>query len=330
MNHASCSAVSCQVGEALIGSATPYQTYILVECPTPWAADAFESKQIPDSLKEFVQSVKRAQLPIRFLLICQPPSPPRSGCTLIIYDQASAPRCPGYQRWEWTLDSLDQVAPWVRRYWAGHPPKSDATSSAERDLLICVHGSHDRCCGKLGMPFYRAAIATLAQQALPGVRLWQTSHIGGHRFAPTLIDLPQGRVYGRLDPTTLAPLLTKSGSIRSLQPVYRGCSLLPQALQPVELALMQHYGWPWFDCALTYRQLDPTPLPTEPGAIAASLDVHLPTGETHTYQTIVVPDLSSGGEVRLSCGGPTASLPLRYRVQVLQQCSSDRPAPVLA
>jgi hypothetical protein len=171
---------------------------------------------------------------------------------------------------------------------------------------------------------------TLAQQSLPGVRLWQTSHIGGHRFAPTLIDLPQGRVYGRLDPTTLAPLLTKSGSIRSLQPVYRGCSLLPQALQPVELALMQHYGWPWLDCALTYSQLAPPPMPPEPGAIAATLSVHLPNGEIHTYQTIVVPDLRPVAEVRLSCGGATGAPPQRYRVHSLQGCRSDSPAPVMA
>ena len=31
------------------------------------------------------------------------------------------------------------------------------------------------------------------------LRVWQSAHFGGHRFAPTLIDLPIGHLWGHLD-----------------------------------------------------------------------------------------------------------------------------------
>ncbi len=32
--------------------------------------------------------------------------------------------------------------------------------------------------------------------------VWECSHLGGHRFAPTALVLPTGYAYGRLDPAT--------------------------------------------------------------------------------------------------------------------------------
>ncbi len=69
MNSFFCSDDSRQVGEDVIGSATNYQTYILVECPLPWTSEAFNSKWVPQNLRTLVEEVKRAKLPIRFLLI---------------------------------------------------------------------------------------------------------------------------------------------------------------------------------------------------------------------------------------------------------------------
>jgi hypothetical protein len=69
MNKFFCSDYSRQIGEEIIGSATNYQTYILVECPTPWMSEAFNSKWIPDNLRVLVAEVQRSKLPIRFLLI---------------------------------------------------------------------------------------------------------------------------------------------------------------------------------------------------------------------------------------------------------------------
>jgi hypothetical protein len=63
-------------------------------------------------------------------------------------------------------------------------------------LLVCTHGRRDRCCAVDGR-----ALALSVVDA--GERhVWECSHLGGHRFAPTALVLPTGYAYGRLDPTT--------------------------------------------------------------------------------------------------------------------------------
>jgi hypothetical protein len=57
--------------------------------------------------------------------------------------------------------------------------------------LVCVHGRRDRCCALHGSAVFRAIQAR-------GVDVWQTSHLGGHRFAACALWLPEGLMYGRL------------------------------------------------------------------------------------------------------------------------------------
>jgi hypothetical protein len=63
-------------------------------------------------------------------------------------------------------------------------------------LLVCAHGRRDRCCALDG----RTLTMALVDAGEP--RVWECSHLGGHRFAPTALVLPTGYVYGRLDVTT--------------------------------------------------------------------------------------------------------------------------------
>ncbi len=64
-------------------------------------------------------------------------------------------------------------------------------------VLVCTHGKRDACCAKWGVPFWRAL---LARESGSRVQMWQTSHLGGHRFAATALVLPHGFHYGRLEP----------------------------------------------------------------------------------------------------------------------------------
>jgi (2Fe-2S) ferredoxin len=76
-------------------------------------------------------------------------------------------------------------------------PEPDLDGRGERVegplYLVCTNGRRDVCCGLAGRELARALAPEL------GERLWETSHVGGHRFAPNLVCLPEGLVYGRLD-----------------------------------------------------------------------------------------------------------------------------------
>ena len=72
-------------------------------------------------------------------------------------------------------------------------------------LLVCTQGSHDVCCGTDG-----AAFADWAEGNLE-VEVFRVSHTGGHKFAPTAMTLPDGRMWAYLDgPTATEIVATRS------------------------------------------------------------------------------------------------------------------------
>jgi len=109
----------------------------------------------------------------------------------------------------------------------GHPV-------AEPLLLVCTHGRQDRCCALDG----RALISAIAA-GCPELtsQVWESSHLGGHRFAPTALVLPTGYLYGRLDPATAVDVL-KATSHGEMEPMLcRGRSTWSPAGQVAELAV---------------------------------------------------------------------------------------------
>ena len=58
--------------------------------------------------------------------------------------------------------------------------------------FVCTNGQRDLCCARFGLPLYNR----LREQL--GERAWQVTHLGGHRFAPNVLVLPQGVLYGRV------------------------------------------------------------------------------------------------------------------------------------
>lgn len=84
-----------------------------------------------------------------------------------------------------------------------------------RTIAVCTHGKHDRCCAQFGQALFKELRAA---QAELGAAVVESSHLGGHRFAATLLDLPPsgpGRMYGRLraDETPSFVAHLKAGSV---------------------------------------------------------------------------------------------------------------------
>jgi hypothetical protein len=59
-------------------------------------------------------------------------------------------------------------------------------------LMICANSKRDVCCAVRGRP-----VALESSARRPGL-VWECSHTGGHRFAPTGVLLPHGQTFGRL------------------------------------------------------------------------------------------------------------------------------------
>ena len=99
------------------------------------------------------------------------------------------------------LETLDLAA--IARDPARHPAL-DAPH-----YFVCTNGQRDICCARFGLPAY----AALRERA--GHRVWQVTHLGGHRFAPNVLVLPQGALYGRVTPAVVPGFVDtlESGSL---------------------------------------------------------------------------------------------------------------------
>ncbi|HYY17288.1 MAG TPA: sucrase ferredoxin, partial [Streptosporangiaceae bacterium] len=92
--------------------------------------------------------------------------------------------------------------------------------------LVCTHGKRNVCCARLGSPLAQALAARH-----PGP-VWETTHVGGHRFAANLVLLPHGLYYGPVTVALAAAAIDayQRGSV--VVDRYRGRAGQPQAGQP--------------------------------------------------------------------------------------------------
>jgi len=240
-----CAQVSRQAGEDIIGTAATHAVYILIEWPPPWPEDEFSRQE--SVLAPFVDHLHGLGRSIRVLAIYNHQFWQPNRHRILIFQRSTAEFC-CFQRREFEVDSEAAIVSTLQAWLEGALAETpNAEHTDWQDLLLCTHGSVDRCCARWGKPLYHAAVKALAAQPNHRVRLWQASHFGGHRFAPTAIAFPDGRYYGRLNLDTLLALLTRTGPIKAFQNIYRGLGLLPYPLQAMERQLVLQNGWSWLD-----------------------------------------------------------------------------------
>ena len=105
---------------------------------------------------------------------------------------------------------------------------SDGELSTDPLVAVCAHGKHDQCCAVRG----RSATAAIAAQ-YPELT-WECSHLGGDRFAATMLVLPEGLCYGRVDSTDSAELVHLYLDGRLDNRFLRGRTSLPHAVQAAQ------------------------------------------------------------------------------------------------
>jgi hypothetical protein len=113
---------------------------------------------------------------------------------------------------------------------------SDGEITTEPVVAVCAHGKHDQCCAVRG----RSACQAIAS-AYPEFT-WECSHLGGDRFAATLLILPEGLCYGRVDSTDSAELVRLYLKGRLDNRFLRGRTSLPHAVQAAQYFVREAFG----------------------------------------------------------------------------------------
>jgi hypothetical protein len=232
-----CAVVARMLGGNPAGTAAFMRSWLLIEYPGPWPADALEhalAAAFPPEQRQLLEKLRAEGL--RPLLIRQPGRHLRE------------PHLPGRRvfvgghgpngRWmeSFQIDELDELA------------ALDLTAIAEGRggiaepmtgplFLVCTHGTKDMCCALLGRP-----LAASLSENYPG-RAWEVSHVGGDRWAGNLLVVPDGFLHGQLAPAE-ANVVAESAMIGEVEPEHlRGRTGAETSWsQYAEIAVRKHTG----------------------------------------------------------------------------------------
>jgi hypothetical protein len=231
------------------GTAGSYTDFLLIEHQLPWPRDVAELPVVAtfaDALDAAAQAGRRVR--VQAVL-------PRAGLLDPIARRVVHLTVPdlawfeGFARAEVTT-TADGVGAACGAFLHGDvPPDAYLAPGATRDVLVCTHGRRDRCCGSLGLETL-ARLGALSSD----VRVWRTSHTGGHRFAPTGITFPDGIFWAYLDDDVLRRIVGHVGDATEIAPHHRGCSALDSpAAQALDRGAFAEFGWDWLATKRTSR-----------------------------------------------------------------------------
>jgi hypothetical protein len=199
--------------------------WILIEYRGLWAHDAVDGSTLSKEVKAHLRA-ERSRLPhARILFVRRAERRGRDGLLAFVAHTTQS---------EGTVRRLE-----LERHDDLIGLELDAAGSpVDHPLfLVCTHGKHDRCCAKYGRPLYDA----VCEQVEDGWA-WQSTHIGGDRFAGNLVVLPEGVYYGRVEPSEAWPVLEAALEGRVHLPHYRGRSCHGFAAQAAERSVRERTG----------------------------------------------------------------------------------------
>ena len=218
-----CAETSRAHDESPHATASRVDTWILIEYRGLWSHDAVDGSTLGRELKDFLVA-ERVRLPrSRILFVRRANRPSTDGVLAYVARSTAAERrlrCLELERHD-DLIGLDLAA-------VGEPVEHPL-------FLVCTHGKHDRCCAKFGRPLYDAV-----REQVDDGWVWQSSHLGGDRFAGNLVVLPDGVYYGRVEPAEAWPVVEAALEQRVHLPLYRGRSCYGFAAQAAEIAMREH------------------------------------------------------------------------------------------
>lgn len=186
-----CCELSRELGEPAYGTALNREVWFLLEYDGPWQAQATTDNDLPSSVQAWLDAqLEAAGGSGRVQFIKRPEMSRAQSITFFVgHIRETEPRFYRFQLEEYEeLLELDVAA------LLANGSAADGFRYRDPLFLVCTNGLRDRCCALYGLAVYRA-LFPLAQGAV-----WQTTHVGGHRFAANLVAFPDGTYYGRLQP----------------------------------------------------------------------------------------------------------------------------------
>jgi hypothetical protein len=283
LDPAWCSVRALLRGDSPVATAPPARRWLLVEQPGPWGRDALLESRFDRRVASRLAARAR-ELGMRIQLVR------RAGGRLSDSGRrwAVADTTPGRESIRWATRETD--AELLQLPWDG----SVGVPSEVPAYLVCTHGAHDVCCAVRGRPLARSLPLVAGPDRAD---VWETSHLGGDRFAANLVVLPWGLYYGQV-PEDGAELVRAHAAGHVALEWLRGRAGLSPAAQAAQHHARRELGLLGLHDLLP-RQVRALPSPV-PGVERFAVALSVPDGEV----TVTVESRLSAEAQRLTCSAP--------------------------
>jgi hypothetical protein len=308
-----CSYSSLKVNEPLPGTAPRGEIWMLLEYDGIWGRKALEESKLPQPVKSRLHQL-REQIPSSKLLLIRQHLArrvAREGTRLTINHSRQ-----GIQfflalatqqdplLYDFRLENYEDLLDLDILGAVARQGIYNANISRQTLTLICTNGRRDWCCARYGPDIYQAIVQTAEESTTP-LTVWQSSHLGGHRFAPNIACFPEGLFYGRIEKNELQIFLDHVSQRQFYTTKARGRACYPAPVQAAEILLRQRTGLiGQGDYKLMHA------LESRPGEWVVDFR-SLHTGQTHSLK--IIKDTTSE-QVYKSCNDPVASPLVVYRL----------------
>ncbi len=233
MNHNLfyCSAQSSLADEQPVGTASTGDVWLLLEYPHPWGVKAFQESDLSRDIKRHINAALKSVPRTRLLFIRQDIAPTEFLTLFIVRSRELDSSLVRYE-----LKGYEQLLEMnLTSVLAGE--LSGAKICEQPLFLVCTHGKRDKCCAKFGFAIYKS-IRDFAGDA----SVWQSSHVGGDRFAANVLCFPDGLFYAHVTEESGQSIVTKYRERRLVLNNFRGRSCYPPPIQAAEFFVRSESG----------------------------------------------------------------------------------------
>tara|TARA_B100000945_G_scaffold119119_1_gene94764 strand:- start:602 stop:1552 length:951 start_codon:yes stop_codon:yes gene_type:complete len=242
-----CSIETRQIGEPLAGTAPYAKHFVLITWPKKyWQYDALESKGgFPTGLKKWMKSQSAISGKVSVRLVSRKELNNES-VDIYIYPEKIC----------YLNIKPEKIFGVLNSHFINECSLKNIPKIIKKDqILVCTHGRHDKCCAKFGQELAENLRDQLKDQQ-DKIEVFDSSHLGGHRFAPTMIDFPSGSSYGHLTSSEIPDYLESRKQGMVYAEAYRGSVFLHDLIQVAEAYAQRfRYSKKW-NCQVKISDLE--------------------------------------------------------------------------
>jgi hypothetical protein len=228
-----CSQLSRGVEENTFGTASVGEVWLLIEYTEPWGPHALNDSRFSLEVKNYLNQLIR-RIPRSRLLFIKQERRHQSRFNFFII--RARERNPFIVRFE--LDDYEKL----RERYLDVASVAAGEKTAHGEIvtdplyLVCTHGKRDKCCAKFGFPIYKSV-----REARDG-QVWQSSHVGGDRFAANLLCFPHGLFYAHVTEESAHEVLSRYERQQIVLEKFRGRACYPYPVQSADYFIRRESG----------------------------------------------------------------------------------------